>query len=120
MFVVQLNVVLPLLRDIVFREDGSDRTGRLASTTIDAFFRVDVEHRRWFEFWFVFLRMDAIHRASVNARSVLSADARFANDVCHRLSLWSVNAGLQKPNKNYTFDFSEINPSPLLLSEAFA
>src|SRR5438552_2531022 len=97
MFVVQLNVVLPLLRDIVFREDGSDRTGRLARTTIDAFFR-----------------------ASVNARSVLSADARFANDVCHRLSLWSVNAGLQKPNKNYTFDFSEINPSPLLLSEAFA
>jgi hypothetical protein len=55
--------------------------------------------------------MDAIHRTSVDACCVFSADARFANDVCHRISLWSVSAGLLKPNKNYTFDDSEINPS---------
>src|SRR5439155_26343597 len=119
-FVVQLNVVLPLLRDIVLRENCSDRTGRLARTTIDAFFRMDIKHRRCFEFWFIFLWMDAIHRTSVDAGRVLSADARFANDVCHRIYFWSVNAGLRKPNKNYTFDYIEINPSRLPLSEAFA
>src|SRR5882672_10913344 len=62
MLVVHLNVVVPLLRDVVLGEDGSDRTGRLTRTAVDAFFRMDIQHRRCFEFGFIFLRMDAIHR----------------------------------------------------------
>ena len=87
MLVIHRDIVLPLFRHIVFREDGSHRTGRFASTAIDAFFRMNIKHRSGFKLGLVLLGVDAIHRACINARSILGADARFANDICYRISL---------------------------------
>ena len=93
MLVVHRDIVLPLFGNVILRKDGRNWTSRLASPTVDAFFRMDVQHRRSFKFGFVLLRMDAIHRTRIDTRSILRADAGFANDVCHRVSLWNVNAG---------------------------
>src|SRR5207249_597745 len=78
MFVIHRDVVLPLFRDVVLWKDGRHRTGGLTSTTIDAFFRMDIKHRRCLEIGFVLLGVDAVHRAGVDARRILGADARFA------------------------------------------
>ena len=63
------------------------RASRLASTTIDTFFGMNVKHRGCFEFGLILLRMNAVHRACIDASRILGADARFTNNVCHRISL---------------------------------
>src|SRR5436309_11717777 len=93
MFVIHADVVLPLFRNIVLREDGRHRTGRFASPAVNAFFGMNVEHRGGLELGLVLLWVDAVHRTCVHARRILGADAGFANDVCHKISLWDVNAG---------------------------
>jgi hypothetical protein len=57
--VVQRNEVLPLFRDVVLSKDSGHRANRLASGTINAFFRVDVEH--------CLALIDTVHGANVNA-----------------------------------------------------
>src|SRR5580658_9393103 len=88
--------VRPLLRQIVLSENRGNRTNRHASAAIDALYRVDVEHFDGGVLIFVLLRMDAIHRAGVDAGRVLSTDAGFRNYVCHvvlsRVSIHSTAA----------------------------
>src|SRR3984893_19106041 len=81
----------PLLRQIVQRENGRDRTHRNAGAAIDAFHRIDVEHLFLAERRLIFLGMNAIHRAGVHTGGVLGSDARLCNHVCHKyLSPWLV------------------------------
>src|SRR5215468_5582092 len=92
MLVIHRDVVLPLFRYIVLRKDGSHRARGFARTAVDALFRMDVKHRRRLELRFVLLRVDAVHRTRVDASRILRADTRFTNDICHRVSFWSVSA----------------------------
>src|SRR5262249_34211991 len=63
--------------------DSGDRARRHTRATIDALFRMDVEHRRLREFRLVLARVDAIHRADVHAGGVLGFDARVGDDERH-------------------------------------
>src|SRR5438128_3093138 len=63
MFVIHRDIVRPLFRDVIFREDGSHGASRFASPTIDAFFWMDIKHRGRFELGFFRLVVDAIQRA---------------------------------------------------------
>ena len=61
---------------VVFVEDGFDRTFWHACLTVDALFWVDVQHLLTF--------VEALYRANDNAIGVLTSKARLGNDVCHR------------------------------------
>jgi hypothetical protein len=78
---VDLNVMLPLFRDVFVAVDRLDRAGRLAGATINAFIRMDKKLLGGFEISLILARVDAIHGADVNTGRVLRADAGFANYV---------------------------------------
>src|SRR5262245_58518250 len=78
---VDLNVLLPLFRDVFVAVDRLDRAGRLAGATIDAFIRMYIELLRGFEISLILARVDAIHWTDVDTGRVLRADAGFANYV---------------------------------------
>src|SRR5262247_3716712 len=71
--------------------DRRDRTGGHAGAAVDAFLRVNVEHRRGGELRFVLARVNAVHGTDVDAGSVFRADARISNDEGHfaELSIWT-------------------------------
>src|SRR5688572_387507 len=64
---VLLRVVLPLLGDLVAREDRLDRTGRHAGTAVDALIRVDVQLVDGGKLGLVLARVDAVDRADIHA-----------------------------------------------------
>src|SRR2546427_12244474 len=74
---VQLDEVLPLIGRLVFREDRLDRAHGLTGAAVDAFVRMDVEHRVAF--------VDAIHRTDLDTGLVLHVDARLGDDVRHQV-----------------------------------
>jgi hypothetical protein len=78
---VDLNVMLPLFRDVFVAIDRLDRAGRLAGATINAFIRMDKKVLGGFEISLILARVDAIHGADVNTGRVLCSDAGFANYV---------------------------------------
>jgi hypothetical protein len=84
---VHLREMLPLLRQVVLRENRLDRAGWLASSAVDALDRVDIEHLGALKIGFVLARMYAIHRANVDASGVFRTDAGFGYYVCHKSSL---------------------------------
>lgn len=81
MFGVDLNVLLPLIRNILVAENRFDRTGWLTGSAINTFVRMDIEHFGGLKFRLILARVDAIHRADVNTGRILRADAGFANYV---------------------------------------
>src|SRR5450830_278230 len=78
---VDLEVVLPLVGDRLFREDRGHRAGRLAIAALDAYVGIDVEHLRSREIRFVLARVNAVDRAHIDAGGVLRADAWLSDDV---------------------------------------
>src|SRR5437870_3265878 len=60
-----------------------DRTRRHARAAVDALVGVNVEHLGRREVRFVFPRVDAVDRTHVDARGILGADARLADDIRH-------------------------------------
>jgi len=78
---VNLNVMLPLLRDVFVTVNRLDRTGRLAGAAINAFIRMDIKLLGGFEISLILTRVDAIHGADVDTSRILRADAGFANNV---------------------------------------
>jgi hypothetical protein len=74
-------------KHLVERKNGFDRAGRHAGAAINALVGVDVELLLGLEVRLVFPRVDAVHRAHVDARRILRSNARFRNDVSHPLSL---------------------------------
>src|SRR5690242_13555495 len=81
---VALGEALPLLRQIIEGEDGRHRTHRDASTAVDTFDRINVEHLFFRVRWLILLWMNAVHRARVHAGGVLGPDARFCDHISHR------------------------------------
>jgi hypothetical protein len=78
---VDLNVMLPLLGDVLVAVNSLDRTGRLAGAAINAFIRMDIKLLGGLEISLILTRVDAIHGTDVNTCRVLRADAGFANNV---------------------------------------
>src|SRR5436853_362423 len=78
--------VLPLFGRVVLRKDRLHRARWLASSAIDAFIRVDIQHLRGLKICFVLTRVNAVNRTNVNACSILRAYAGFRNYICHVLS----------------------------------
>jgi hypothetical protein len=74
---------LPLLGQIVFGKDSLNRTSRLASSTINAFIRMNIEHLRGLEVPLVFSGVYAINRANVNASSVFRSNTGFRYYIGH-------------------------------------
>src|SRR6266852_4825514 len=97
---VALGEGLPLLRQIVQREDGRHRTHWHAGAAVNALYRIDVEHLFFAERRLILLRMNAVHRASVYAGGVLGPDARFCNHVCHKASVPLKRCGTE-PNRAF-------------------
>src|SRR5262249_17867202 len=63
--------------------DRRHRAGWYARAAVDAFFRMDIQHDRLREFCFVLPRMDAVHRADVDAGGILRFNARVSDDERH-------------------------------------
>src|SRR5438445_125655 len=72
---VQLDVVLPLLWRLVFREDRLHRTDGLARATVDALVRMDEEHR--------VALVNAVDGANLDTGFVFHVDAGLGNDIRH-------------------------------------
>ena len=84
---VQCRKLLPLLGQIVERENCRHRAHRDASSAVDAFHGINVELRHSVEsratviIACVLLRVDAIYRTSVNAGGVFGSDAGFGDNI---------------------------------------
>jgi hypothetical protein len=76
----------PLLWKVIEGEDRRNRTDRHASSTIDTFNRIDIEHLRISKLVGILLGVDAIHRASVDASGIFGPNAGLCNYVSHFLS----------------------------------
>src|SRR5438105_9852397 len=86
---VDLQEVLPLLRDRLFRENRGDRACGLAVAALDADVRIDVKHLGRLDLLLVLARVKAVARAHVDAGRVLGPDARLGDDVHpHSESSW--------------------------------
>src|SRR6266511_2133851 len=80
---VALLEVLPLFRQVVDGEDGRDRADRNAGAAVDALDRVDIDHLLFGESGLIFLGVNAIYRACIDAGGVLGSNAGFCDYVGH-------------------------------------
>lgn len=69
-------VALPFFWALVISKDRRNRTLRLASSAINAFFRVDVK--------LILTLVYTVHRADIDAASVQFTDAGLSDDICHK------------------------------------
>ena len=77
------DVIRPLTRRFVEREDRFDRAGRHAGAAIDALVGMNIEHLDRRKRRFVLPGMNTVDRTDVHARGILGADAWLANDIRH-------------------------------------
>jgi len=75
----------PFFRQIVQSEDRRNRANRYAGAAIDALYRIDVEHLGVRVGRLIFLRVNAVDRASIDAGCIFRAYAGFCYNVCHLL-----------------------------------
>src|SRR6185436_6891219 len=80
---VDLREALPLVRQLVLGEARVDRTRLDARVAVDALLGVDVELLDAVVVGLVRRRVDAVHRAHLDAGVVLGADARLRDDIGH-------------------------------------
>src|SRR3984893_1557274 len=90
---VDLDVTRPLLGKLVLGEARIDRAGLDARVAIDALLGVDVELRLVVVALLLLGGMDAIHRADLNAREILGADAGLGDDVGHGRAMLAAPVG---------------------------
>src|SRR5260221_10275509 len=87
---VGFGVRLPLLREIIQRENCRHRTDRNTSPAVNALSGIDIQLRHFTErraaivIGAVFRRMDTIHGAHIYTGGILCSEARFGDDVGHR------------------------------------
>ena len=94
---VDLDVLRPLLRELVLGEAGVHRAGLDAGVAVDALLRVDVEHLDLVVVGLVGSRVDAVDRAHLDARVVLLADARLCDYVSHLAGCSSFRVVREEP-----------------------
>lgn len=80
---VFLGEIGPFIGKIVSGEDSRNRAHRHTGTTIDALYRVNIEHFLALELFRIFFGMNAVDRTSVDTGSIFGSDARFGNYVSH-------------------------------------
>src|ERR1700761_3091377 len=78
---------LPLLRQVIAREDRRHRTHRNARAAVDALHRINEQLIHGVRTSLIRLRMNAVHRAGVHTRPVLGSNARFRNYIRHNVNL---------------------------------
>src|SRR5258707_4929070 len=87
---VGLGVRLPLLREIIQRENCRHGTDWNTGPAVNALSGIDVQLKHFIErrasivIGSVFRRMDTIHRAHIYTGGILCSDTRFGDDVGHR------------------------------------
>src|SRR3954447_17146399 len=79
---VDLDVTLPLLRELVLGEAGVHRAGLDAGVAVDALVRIDVELLDVVVVGLIRRRMNAVDGADLYAGVVLLADTGLRDDVC--------------------------------------
>src|SRR5712672_2179465 len=86
---VGLGLRLPLLREIIQRENCRHRTDRNTGPAVNALSGIDIELKHFIErrasivISAALCRMDTIHRAHIYTGGILCSDARFGDDVRH-------------------------------------
>src|SRR5271170_3285792 len=80
----------PLFRQVFEGEDGGYRADGDAGAAVDAFDGIDVELLFGVVAGLVFARVDAVHRADVDAGGIFCADARLGDYVSHLLLLGQI------------------------------
>ena len=80
---VLLREIRPFIWQVVGGEDGGHWTNWNTCTTVDTLDGIDEQHVAFSMRSFIFLRMDAIYRAGVDASRVLRTNAGFCDYVCH-------------------------------------
>src|SRR5271157_5337167 len=81
---VALGVFLPLLRQIVERENRGNWAHRHARAAINALDWIDVQHLFSSELIAVLLGVDAVHRTGIDAGRVFGADTGFRDYISHK------------------------------------
>src|SRR5207237_10194429 len=87
---VDLRKMLPLLGQVIQRENRGDRADGDARAAIYALDRINVKLRDFVECWptvvvgRVLLGVNAIYGAGVDTSGVVHPDAGLGNDICHR------------------------------------
>src|ERR1700692_4007126 len=105
---VDLDIRVPLLRQIIHRENGGHGADRNTGPAVNAFGGIDVQLRHFIErrasivISAALCRMDTIHRAYIHTRGIFGSDTRFGDDVCHR----PTPAGRISPLRVYAHSFS--------------
>src|SRR5215208_3751934 len=94
---VDLDVLLPLVRQLVLREARVHGAGLDAGVTVDALLRVDVELLDLVVVGLVGGRVDAVHRSDLDAGIVFRVDAGFGDDVSHRSRAFYVHPLSDRP-----------------------
>src|SRR5208282_19762 len=82
---VDLRVLLPLLGQLILREARIDRARLDAGVAVNALLGVDVQHLDRVIPGLVGCGVDAVHRADLDTRVVLGADARLCDHIRHWL-----------------------------------
>src|SRR6266571_3054795 len=75
--------VLPLLREIIERENCGHGADWNTGSAVNALHRADVKLGLAFEGRLIFARMDTVDRAHIHARGVFRSDAGLSNHVGH-------------------------------------
>src|SRR6266581_6877328 len=99
---VGFDIRLPLLREIIQRENCRHRTDRNTGPAVNALSGIDIQLRHFIErraaivIGAVFRRMDTIHWAHIYTGGILGSDAGFGDDVGHRSPPCMDRISLQK------------------------
>src|SRR5262249_42824240 len=91
-FGVDLDVLLPLVGQLILGEARVDRARLNARVAVDALLRVDVQLRLIVKPILVLGGVDAVNGAYLNAREILRSDARLGDHIGHPLALLASTA----------------------------
>lgn len=96
---VLLRKLFPLLWQVVERKDRRNGAHGHTSAAVNAFDRVYIEHLFGSVLFGILLRMNAVHRAGVNARGVFCTDTGLGNYVGHKSSVLPRNGKFTETTK---------------------
>jgi len=81
--VIDLDVLLPLFRDLILWKDSFHRALRDARTAVNTLFRIDIELRLFVESGLITARVNAVHGTDIHASGVFYIETGFSDDISH-------------------------------------